>query len=216
MIDFFQRGGPIMYLLAICSVLALGITLEKLWNLRRSKVIGDDFFDTVVALIEGGRIDTALEHCRRNPGVFHSIIGAALEHFPYGRDEVKEAILDAGRQETPRLERYLNTLATIAGIAPLMGLLGTILGMIQVFGAISREGTGDAQVLAAGIGQALITTATGLPIAIFALVSYNYFSQKAEGIILEIEKYSIGLTNQLFRAPEAEARGAAAGDAVTK
>lgn len=211
MLDFFQRGGPIMYLLALCSVLAVAITLEKLWNLRHSRVIGRTFLETVVALIEGGRIDKALEHCRRNPGVFHNIIGAALDHFPYGRDEVKEAILDAGRQETPRLERYLGMLATIAGIAPLLGLLGTVTGMITVFEEISKAGLGNAEKLSHGIGEALITTATGLPIAIFSLVMYNYFSYKAEGIILEIEKRSLDLMNQLFRAPAGVADGVAEG-----
>ena len=204
MIEFFQRGGPVMYVLALCSVVAVAITLEKAWNLRRRKILRMDSYETLMALIDGGRVDKAREICGRNPGIFHNIIGAGLDHFAYGREEVKEAIVDAGRQEIPRLERYLGALGTIAGIAPLLGLLGTITGMIKVFSVIAALGVGHAQDLAEGISEALITTASGLPVAIFALVMYNYFSNKAEGIVLEMEKYSLGITKQLFRtrAPE--------------
>jgi biopolymer transport protein ExbB len=198
MIELFDRGGPIMYILALCSVIVLAVTLEKLWNLQRRKILRMESYETLLALIDGGRVDKAREVCRRHPGMFHNIIGAGLDHFAYGREEVKEAILDAGRQEIPRLERYLGALGTIAGIAPLLGLFGTMTGMIKVFSVIASLGVGHAQDLAEGIGEALITTATGLPIAIFALVMYNYFSQKAEGIVLEMEKYSIELTRQLF------------------
>ncbi len=213
MIEIFRRGGPVMYVLALCSILAVAIALEKAWNLRRRKVVRMESYETLMALIEGGRIDKAAEICRRSPGIFHNIVGAGLDHFAYGREEVKEAILDAGRQEIPQLERYLGALGTIAGIAPLLGLLGTILGMIKVFAVIAALGVGHAQDLAGGISEALITTATGLPIAIFALVMYNYFSQKAEGVILEMEKCSLEIVRQLFRvsAPDPPA-GAAVGE----
>ena len=199
MIDLFQRGGPVMYLLLLCSVAVLAITIERFWKLQRNKIIRMDSYETLAAFIEGGQVNKARDHCRRHPGPFHNIIAAALDNFPYGRDEVKEAVLDTGRQEIGRLERYLNALATIAGIAPLLGLLGTILGMIEVFGVIASMGVGHAQDLAGGISQALITTATGLPIAIFALVMYNYFSSRADGFVLEMEKHTFALTRQLFR-----------------
>lgn len=206
MIEFFGSGGPVMYLLALCSVAALAITFEKTWNLRRSKILPSKSYEALLALIEGGRVDKARDICRQNPGVFHNIVSAGLDSFHYGREEVKEAIVDAGRQEIPHLERYLSALGTIAGIAPLLGLLGTVIGMIKVFGVISALGVGHAQDLAEGISEALITTATGLPIAIFALVMYNYFSSKAEGIILEMEKYSLGIIKQLFRTRTPEPR----------
>jgi biopolymer transport protein ExbB len=199
MIDLFQRGGPVMYLLLLCSVGALAITLERFWNLRRTKIIRMDSYETLHALLAGGQLNQAREYCRRHPGPFHNIIAAALDNFPYGREEVKEAVLDAGRQEIGFLERYLNALGTIAGIAPLLGLLGTMLGMIQVFQDIGLKGVGNAQNLADGISQALITTATGLPIAIFALVMYNYFSGVADRYVLEMEKHVFQLTRQMFR-----------------
>lgn len=198
MLELLKSGGPVMIPLALCSVVALAITVEKLWNLRRTKILGAESFETLVALIEGGRVDKAAEMCRRKPGIFHRIIGAGLDDYRHGREEVKQAILDAGRQEIPRLSRYLGALGTIAGIAPLLGLFGTVTGMIKVFQVIAVLGVGHASDLAEGISEALITTASGLPIAIFALVMYNYFSDRAESIILEIEKRAIEVTRQLF------------------
>lgn len=206
MLELLKSGGPVMIPLLLCSVMALAITVEKLWNLRRTKILGSDSFETLVALIEGGRVDKAAEMCRRKPGIFHRIIGAGLEDYRYGRDEVKQAILDAGRQEIPRLSRYLGALGTIAGIAPLLGLFGTVTGMIKVFQVIAALGVGHASDLADGISEALITTASGLPIAIFALVMYNYFSDKAESLVLEIEKRAIEVTRHLF-APEVTETG---------
>jgi biopolymer transport protein ExbB len=198
MIQTLRGGGPVMYLLALCSIVALGITIEKLWNLRKTKILQREGFEALLALVESGRVDKAIEMCRRHPGVFPNIIGAGLESFEEGREAVKEAIVQAGRQEVPRLERYLGALGTIAGIAPLLGLFGTVLGMIKVFRVIAALGVGHASALSEGISEALITTASGLPIAIFSLVMYNYFSDKAEGIVLEMEKYSIEMMQKLF------------------
>ena len=126
-----------------------------------------------------------------NAGVFHHLIDAAEE------EEVKEAIVDQGRQEARTLERGLGVLETVAGIAPLMGLLGTVLGMIRVFDVISRQGLGQTQSLSGGISEALITTVAGLSIAIPTLVAYNYFTHKVEDLVLEIEKYSAQILNKV-------------------
>ena len=198
MFELLKSGGPVMVPLALCSIVALAITIEKMWNLRPSRILRTESFESLVLLIEGGRVDKARELCRRNSGIFHSIVGPGLDHCRYGRDEVKQAILDAGRQEIPRLSRYLGALGTIASIAPLLGLFGTVLGMIKVFRVISALGVGHASDLAGGISEALITTASGLPIAIFSLIMYNYFSDKAETIILEIEKRALTITRSLF------------------
>ena len=212
MLEFLKSGGLVMVPLALCSILAVAITVEKLWNLRRRKILGTEGFETLLALIEGGRIDKASDVCRRRPGIFYRIIGAGLDHHRYGRDEVKQAIVDAGRQEIPRLTRYLGPLGTIAGIAPLLGLFGTVTGMIKVFRVIAALGVGHASDLAEGISEALITTASGLPIAIFALVMYNYFSDKAEAIVLEIEKRAIEITRQLFDGENAPAQASVGGE----
>jgi biopolymer transport protein ExbB len=210
MLELLKSGGPVMYPLALCSIMAVAIVIEKLWNLRASKILGSESFETLVALIEGGRVDKAAEMCRRKPGIFYRIIGSGLDHHRYGRDEVKQAILDAGRQEVPRLSRYLGALGTIASIAPLLGLFGTVTGMIKVFRVIAALGVGHASDLAEGISEALITTASGLPIAIFSLVMYNYFSDQAESIVLEIEKRAIAITRHLFEPEVTNDTGRAA------
>lgn len=208
MLDLLKSGGPVMVPLALCSIIALAITIEKLWNLRQTRILRTESFETLVLLIEGGRVDKARELCRRNRGIFHSIVGPGLDHYRFGRDEVKQAILDAGRQEIPRLSRYLGALGTIASIAPLLGLFGTVLGMIKVFRVIAAMGVGHASDLADGISEALITTAAGLPVAIFSMIMYNYFSDKAETIILEIEKRALTITRSLFDSPAPTDSGA--------
>ena len=187
MLELLKSGGVAMIPLALCSVIAVAITVEKLWNLRRTKILGSESFETLVALIEGGRVDKAAEMCRRKPGIFHRIIGAGLDHYRYGRDEVKQAILDAGRQEIPRLSRYLGALGTIAGIAPLLGLFGTVTGMIKVFGVIAALGVGHASDLAEGISEALITTAAGLLVAIPVMMFYFYFRGRVQKVVSAVE-----------------------------
>jgi biopolymer transport protein ExbB len=140
--------------------------------------------------------------------VFPNIILVALEAQPYGRDAMKEAIEAAGRREIPRVGRYLAALSTVVGVAPLLGLLGTVLGMIQVFTVVASQGLGQASSLSGGIAVALITTAFGLIIAIPTLVFHNMFAKRAEIIVLDIESRVMSLTNRLFHmdgSPVAEA-----------
>ena len=190
-IEFFDSGGPVMWPLLICSLVALAITLERAINLRRSKILDPTVVERVTALVEGGRADRAMEVCRESGGIYGNIVLAALEVAGKGESAAKEAVEDAGRHETTRLTRYLGALGTIAGISPLLGLLGTTTGMIQVFKTIAQVGTGQADQLSSGISQALITTAIGLTIAIPTLVAYNYFQGKAESIITDLERESL-------------------------
>jgi biopolymer transport protein ExbB len=139
----------------------------------------------------------ALSICEKHHGPFANVIRLSLENHGLPREELKEALLDQGRQEVHRLERGLGVLETVAGIAPLLGLLGTVLGILKVFKVISVMGVGQATALAGGISEALITTIAGLFIGIPALVAYNYFSHRAEGLVLEIEKYSNRLLNKI-------------------
>jgi biopolymer transport protein ExbB len=128
--------------------------------------------------------------CEANKGPFANIMLATLRNQDLPKDELKEIILDQGRQEVRVLERGLVMLETIAAAAPLLGLMGTVLGMIKVFNVISQKGIGQASVLSGGISEALITTVTGLAIGIPALVAFNYFTNKAESLVMDIEKYS--------------------------
>jgi biopolymer transport protein ExbB len=204
LIEIFRAGGPVMWPLAICSLAAVAIIIERTFSLRVTRVLSPAIVERVNGLAEGGRTDRALEACRQHPGIFTSIVAAGLEACARGEREAvsKEAIEDAGRHETARLTRYLGTLATIVGISPLLGLFGTVTGMIEVFRTIAESGGGQAAQLSGGISQALITTATGLLIAIPALVAHNYFQEKAQAIVTDLERESLRVLRGLYQAPE--------------
>ena len=190
-------GGPIMVPLALCSVIGLAIVIERSFGLRRDKIIPQE----IVRILENiqGREDVklAMNMCRQNGGAFANIVRVGLESIDLQRPEMKEALEDRGRQEVRALQKGMVILETVAGIAPLLGLLGTVLGMREVFGVISLEGLGGAAQLSGGISQALITTIFGLSIGIVALVFYNFYNKRAENLIGEIEEYSIHMVNKL-------------------
>ena len=200
LLDLFRQGGWIMWPLVTCSLLSLAIIIERFINLRPARFLHPVISTRIETLIEARAFSRALELCREQPGVFPNLIRTALEAYPSGREGVKDAIEAAGRREIPRVGRYLGTLSTIAGVAPLLGLLGTVLGMIQVFSVVARQGLGQASSLSGGIAVALVSTAFGLIVAIPSLVMYNAFSQRAETIVLDIESRVIALANALFYA----------------
>jgi biopolymer transport protein ExbB len=205
LIEIIKAGGPIMWPLALCSLVALAIIIERLINLRFSRVLNPAIVERVTALTEGGRADRAVEVCRQNPGIYTNIVLAGLELAHRGEALAKEAVEDAGRHETTRLNRYLGTLGTVAGISPLLGLLGTVTGMIEVFDTIAKAGAGQAAQLSSGISQALITTATGLLIAIPALVAHNFFQEKAAAIVADLEQESLRVLRGLYHSKDAAA-----------
>lgn len=205
LIDIFRAGGPVMWPLALCSLVALAIIIERAIYLRGSQILLPTVVERVTGLAEGGRADRAIEVCREQPGMFANIVLAGLLAAFRGADKTaaKEAVEDAGRHETVRLHRYLGTLGTIVGVSPLLGLLGTVTGMINVFHTIARSGTGQAAQLSGGIAEALITTATGLLIAIPSLVAYNYFNEKAGSIVSDLERESLRVLQGLYHAEAA-------------
>ena len=165
MLEVIQNGGPIMIPLGLASVLALAIIVERSWNLRETKILPPSEVEHLYGLIDKGEFDRAEEFAASRPGALNNTLLPALQVRRESREYIREVVRDAGRQEIPGLERYLGVLGTIASIAPLLGLLGTVLGMIQVFAVVSQQGVGQADALAGGISQAMITTATGLAIA---------------------------------------------------
>jgi len=195
--DLFEQGGTMMYPLAVCSVLAVAIALERGFSLQRKRVIRPEIVSVIQNIHGPEDVGLALSVCSEKGGPFSNVMRAALDsrHFPM--DEVRETILDQGRQEMGALQKGLVVLETVASVTPLLGLLGTVLGMIRVFQEISEVGVGRGNLLAGGIAEAILTTAAGLFIAIPSLVLYNYFSAKAEGLVLEIEKYSNLLLKKL-------------------
>jgi biopolymer transport protein ExbB len=189
-LEFFGKGGFVMYPLLLCSIAGLAIVIEKIVTLRRKKVIIPEVVNVLDNIKGTGDIGLALSICEKYQGPFANIIRTCLENRELPREELKEVLSDQGRQEVHYLERGLVILETIAAIAPLLGLLGTVIGILKVFDVIAVMGVGQATALSGGISEALITTIVGLSIGIPAVVVFNLFANKAERLILEIEKYS--------------------------
>lgn len=196
-LSFFSKGGIVMYPLLLCSIAALAITIEKLIALRRKKVIIPEIVNILDNIKGPGDTGLALSICEKHKGSFAAIIRTGLENRDLPREELKELMADQGRQEVFHLERGLVLLETIGAIAPLLGLLGTVTGILKVFNVISVIGVGQATALAGGISEALVTTIFGLSIGIPAVVMYNVLTNKSERLILEIEKYSALLLSKV-------------------
>ncbi len=197
MYDFVVKGGVLMIPIALCSIIALAIFLERLWSLRRSKVIPRDFLIEIEDLIRREKIPEAVTRCRKDNSSMATIIVAGIRNFGKRREIVKESIEEIGRREAATLERYINVVGTIAAISPLLGLLGTVFGMIKAFNVISIQGVGNPSSLAGGISEALITTAAGLVVAIPTFVLYRYLANKADALIVEMEEHSIRMVDLL-------------------
>ncbi|UCD70732.1 MAG: MotA/TolQ/ExbB proton channel family protein [Syntrophobacterales bacterium] len=197
MYDLVVKGGVLMIPIALCSIIALAIFLERLWSLRRSRVIPRDFLIEIEDLIRREKIPEAITRCRKDNSSMANIILAGIRNFGKRREIVKESIEEIGRREAATLERYINVVGTIAAIAPLLGLLGTVFGMIKAFNVISIQGVGNPSSLAGGISEALITTAAGLVVAIPTFVLYRYLANKADALIVEMEEQSIRMVDLL-------------------
>jgi biopolymer transport protein ExbB len=209
MLEFLDRAGPLIYPLGLCSLLASTIAIERILALRRGKVLPKEIIEIVEAVRPHHDLSIAINVCRRNPGVFADIICVGLERADEPWEIVRDALQDAGKQKTAYLERHLVWLQTIAQAAPLLGLLGTVLGMIKMFGSISVAGLGDPQALSEGISEAMLTTAVGLGIGIPTLVAYNLLASKAEDLVAEIESYATQLLAKFRQgAQRSSTRGA--------
>ena len=186
-----------MGLILLCSVLVLAICLERFIALNPRKVAPPHLLATVWKQLKAGEMDAARLKTLRQSSPLGRILSAGLANAAHGRDVMKESIEEAASHVVHDLERYLNTLGTIAAVAPLLGLLGTVIGMIKVFAEIMAQGTGNASALAGGISEALITTAAGLTVAIPALVMHRYFSGRIDSIVVELEQETIKLVDAL-------------------
>ena len=204
--DLIQKGGPLMYLIILCSIVAMAVVIERLYHLHRAKIDSNKFMESISNTVKRNRIMDAVDLCEKTPGPIAHIIKAGILKHDRSRHEIKEAIEDAGIYEVPRLERNLGALATIAHISPLLGLLGTVTGMVRAFQIIQEKATslhpvspGD---LAGGIWEALITTCAGLIVAIPTFVAYNYLVSRVKGFILEMERTATDLINILGQRNE--------------
>lgn len=197
MIEFVREGGWLMLPILLCSVIALGITLERLWTLRTRRVCPEHLLAEVWMWLKSGEVDAKRIEALRRHSPLGRILAAGLQYRKGSRALMKESIEDTGRHVVHELERYLNTLGTIAAITPLLGLLGTVVGIMKVFAVITTQGTADAQALAGGIAEALITTAAGLAIAIPTLIVYRYFRGKVDELVVRMEADAVKLVEAL-------------------
>ncbi len=188
-----SRGGPLMIALMTCSVIAFAIIVERLFALRRSRIVRIDTLMEIEIAIKKNDLAKALEWTRKTRSSMLKIAEVALINADKPANDLKVSIEEAGRMQIPRLEKFLAILSTIAVISPLLGLLGTVTGMIKVFETIVTEGTGNASILAGGISEALTTTAAGMSIAIPTLIFFNFFTKKVENLVTEMEYHSITL-----------------------
>lgn len=198
--EIFIAGGPIMWPILLCSVVAAAIMLERLWTLQRKRVIPRELTDRVWKLVETRTLDDRHIDALSRNSPLGRVLAAGLTNRHQGREIMKEAIEDTGRHVVHELERFLNALGTIAAISPLLGLLGTVIGMIQAFDSITSQGVGDPKVLSGGIGVALITTAAGLLVAIPALVGFRYLRGVVDFLVIEMEKEAMKLVQAFDRS----------------
>jgi len=187
LIDILISGGPVMIPLGVLSLVALAVALERLWILRRNNFLKDSTVSSVSRLLVNREYKAALDYCHRHPGPLTHLVTTLVDNRRAPYDELREMLEDSGRHELLGLQRGLPALATIAGGAPLLGLLGTVLGMIKIFSVVAGAGSGITDALASGISQALITTATGLIIAIPTLFTHSFLESRAVGILADIE-----------------------------
>jgi biopolymer transport protein ExbB len=197
--NWFIQGGPIMYPLAVLSVVGGAIILERLLVLRPARFLDPAQVAVVSELLAAREFPRAAQYCRDHQGPFATLVTALIENRTAPYDELREVLEDTGRHQLRQLERGLPALATLVAAAPLLGLLGTVLGMIQVFEGISLQGTVRGEYLSGGIAQALITTAAGLIIAIPFLFLHAYLEGRAENLVHAIEARIIELLHLVRR-----------------
>jgi biopolymer transport protein ExbB len=196
-LDLVTAGGWLMLPILLCSVGALAISVERMITLNPKKISPPHLLALVWRQLKNNEMDAARLRTLRTSSPLGEILAAGLGNAHLGRDVMKESIEEAAGHVVHQLERYLNPLGTIASVTPLLGLLGTVVGMIKVFTEIMAQGTGNASVLAGGISEALITTAAGLSVAIPSLIMHRYFVGRIDGIIVELEQETIKLVDAL-------------------
>lgn len=197
MFDLIKSGGWLMLPIILCSIGAMAIIGERFWTLRKNKILPPDLVPQIWKLSREGKLDASALRSLKMSSPLGAVLAAGLANSRHGREIMRTSIEEVGRQIVHDLERFLNTLGTIASITPLLGLLGTVLGMIKVFTAIMLHGVGDPTVLAGGISEALITTAAGLSVAIPSLIFHRYFERLVDEYVLNMEEEALRLIDVL-------------------
>jgi len=197
LLELVSAGGILMYPILLCSVIAMAIVIERFWALRRKAVCPVNLVTDIWQWAQHGQLDASRLSGLRNGSPLGRVLAAAIINLRHSREIMKEAVEEHGRQVVHELERYLNTLGTIASITPLLGLLGTVIGMIKVFAAITDQGVGNPTVLAGGISEALLTTAAGISVAIPSLMFYRHFQRRVTELANIMEQEALKLVEVL-------------------
>ena len=204
--EIVRAGGPLMWPIITCSIIAAAITLERLWTLQDKRVLPPDLTRKAAALLEAGQVTDKVVAALANNSPLGRVLAALLEYRNRPHAIQVERVEDTGRHVAYDLERYLNTLGTIAGVSPFLGLLGTVSGIIKSFNAIATGGLGDPQALSGGISEALVCTAAGLGVAIPSLIAFRYLRGRAERLVIAIEKEAMRLSDAIVGSdPQAAA-----------
>lgn len=202
MIEFLISGGPVMVPIVLASIIGLAAFIERLLALRRGRVVPVAFQVELDALVNQGRWEDGVTLCRKNGSALAHVMEVAVGHQGEPRSRLKERLEEAGRRESAELERYTGILGTVASVAPLLGLLGTVWGMIITFRVIQEQGVGVVSSLAGGISQALITTFAGLTVGIPALIAHRYLLARVDDSILEMESFALDIIERIAGAEE--------------
>lgn len=197
--SIFQQGGLLVYPLILLLLAALAIIVYKGMQLRRQSVISPAVVERVEQFVLDNKVTEATAYCKQNSTPMSRVLMAGILNYEKTEGELKETLEEAGRQEIPAIRSWLPALGTIASVAPLLGLLGTVIGMIEVFSTLAQDTTVNAGMLAGGISEALVTTAFGMVIAMPALAAYNYFVAKVQTLIIDMEKISLHMVAVLKR-----------------
>lgn len=197
--QWILAGRWMMIPIGLASLVGLAVIIERLVVLRRGRIIVPEIA-TAIGSLDGGRdLSVAQALCQARPGPFANIVKAGLDHAGNDWTVIRDVLQEAGRREATLLTRRLGVLETVAAVSPLLGLLGTVLGMIRIFASVSNAGIGDPEALSGGISEAMVTTAAGLLIGIPALVAYNWLNGRADALIFELEDYASRLLDSLRR-----------------
>jgi biopolymer transport protein ExbB len=199
MLEIVIAGGWVMVPIILASVVAVAIILERLWTLKPGRVVPRDLSRQAWDWVSSNQLNPQHIQDLRSNSPLGQVLAAGLVNRHQDRAIMKEAVEDTGRHVVHELERYLNTLGSIAAVSPLLGLLGTVTGMIRTFSALTTSGSGDPASLAGGISEALITTAAGLMVAIPALIAYRYLRGRVDGLVVQMEKEAIAMVEALQR-----------------
>ncbi len=206
--EIVRAGGPLMWPIILCSITAAAIILERLWTLQDRRVLPPELPQKVWQLIEANQVNDKVIGALEQNSPLGKLLAAGLANRHRPREILMERLEDAGRHVVYELERYINTLGTIAAVSPLLGLLGTVTGIIRSFNAIQQGGMGDPRALSGGIAEALIATVAGLCVAIPSLIAYRYLRGRVERIVVEMEKQAMRMADAV-EASDTRQRAAA-------